>query len=134
MKSETEIWLNYADDNLLSTQILLESHLYNPSLQNAQQAIEKFLKALFIEKGIKLQKTHSVAILVEVLRTNGFVLSINDDEIDLIDSIYLTSKYPFGSVLADFEPDTQICQQCLAIAKTVKKDVLRHLSYSKIPD
>jgi len=128
MKSETTIWLNYADDNLLSAQILLESHLYNPSLQNAQQAIEKFLKTLFIENGIKLQKTHSVAVLVEVLRTSGFELSINDDEVDLIDSIYLTSKYPFGSVLADFEPDTQICRQCLEIAKTVKRDVLRYLS------
>ena len=128
MKNETTIWLNYADDNLLSAQILLESHLYNPSLQNAQQAIEKFLKALFIENGIKLQKTHSIAVLAEVVRVNGFELSINDDEIDLIDSIYLTSKYPFGSVLADFEPDIQICRQCLEIAKNLKKDVLQYLS------
>ncbi len=128
MKSETEIWLNYADDNLLSAQILLESHLYNPSLQNTQQSIEKFLKALFVEKGFKLQKTHSIAVLAETPRINGLELSINDDEIDLIDSIYLTSKYPFGSVLADFEPDTQICRQCLEIAKTVKKGVLRYLS------
>ncbi len=49
MKNETRSWLEYAVENLKSAEILLQSHLYNPSLQNSQQAIEKFLKACFIE-------------------------------------------------------------------------------------
>jgi hypothetical protein len=36
MKEETKIWLDYANENLVSSKILLESHLYNPSLQNIQ--------------------------------------------------------------------------------------------------
>ena len=43
MKDETKQWLNYADENLQSSKILLESHLYNPSLQNSQQCIEKYI-------------------------------------------------------------------------------------------
>jgi HEPN domain-containing protein len=39
MKKDTEIWLSYADDNLKSTKVLLDSELYNPCLQNAQQAV-----------------------------------------------------------------------------------------------
>ncbi len=38
-----------------------------------------------------------------------------------------SSKYPFGSVLPDFEPDKIICLKCIEIANTVKKDILKYL-------
>jgi hypothetical protein len=41
-----------------------------------------------------------------------------------LDSIYLPSKYPLGSVLPDFEPDEQTCKRCIAIADRVKESVL----------
>jgi len=123
MKDETKLWLKYADENFQSSKILLESFLFNPSLQNTQQSIEKYLKACFIEKGFKLQKTHSILSLIEVLKKNNIFINISDDEIDLIDSIYLTSKYPFGSVLPDFNPDDKICFECIDIASRVKDDI-----------
>jgi HEPN domain-containing protein len=123
MKDETKQWLNYANENLQSSKILLDSHLYNPSLQNAQQSIEKNIKAYFVENGLKLQKTHNILSLNEILKKNEIFLNITDDEIDLIDTIYLSSKYPFGSVLPDFEPDTTICLNCIDIANRVKEDM-----------
>ena len=54
MKDETKLWLKYANENFKSSKILLESFLFNPSLQNSQQAIEKYLKSYMIEKGLKL--------------------------------------------------------------------------------
>lgn len=36
MKKDTELWLQYADENLKSAEILMDSGLYNPSLQNSQ--------------------------------------------------------------------------------------------------
>ena len=123
MKDETKQWLNYADENLQSSKILLESHLYNPSLQNSQQSIEKNIKAYFVENGLKLQKTHNILSLNEILKKNEIFLNITDDEIDLIDTIYLSSKYPFGSVLLDFEPDNTICLNCIDIANRVKEDM-----------
>ena len=127
MKNETKLWLKYADENFKSSKILLESFLFNPSLQNSQQAIEKYLKAYFIEKSLKLQKTHNILSLIEVFKKNNMDIDISDDEIDLIDSIYLTSKYPFGSALPDFEPDKKICLECIDIAFRVKKDIERYL-------
>jgi len=123
MKSETSLWISYADENLASAKVLLESCLYNPSLQNAQQAIEKYIKAYCIENGLKLQKTHNILSLVESLKEHSQSLSITEDEIDLIDSIYLSSKYPFGSVLPDFEPDSDICKKCIEIANLVEEDI-----------
>jgi len=123
MKDETKQWLNYANENLESSKILLESFLFNPSLQNAQQSIEKNIKACFIEKGFKLQKTHNIRTLTEILKKNEIFVNITEDDIDLIDTIYLSSKYPFGSVLPDFEPDKNICLKCIEIASQVKEDI-----------
>jgi len=123
MKDETRLWLNYAEENYKSAQILMKSHLYNPTLQNIQQSIEKNLKAIFIEYGIKQKKTHNISILVEILKEYNKFIDIDDDEIDLIDSIYLSSKYPIGSALPDFYPDIDICKKCLNIAYRVKEAV-----------
>jgi HEPN domain-containing protein len=127
MKDETKIWLDYANENFKSSKILLDSFLFNPSLQNAQQSIEKYLKAYCVEKGLKLQKTHNIISLVETLKKDNISINILDDEIDLIDSIYLTSKYPFGSAFADFVPDEKICLECIDIAFRVKQDIEDYL-------
>ena len=68
MKDETKQWLKYANENLESAKVLVKSCLYNPSLQNAQQSIEKYIKAYFIENGLKLQKTHNILSLNEILK------------------------------------------------------------------
>lgn len=128
MKEQTKTWLEYADENLRSARVLLESNLFNPCLQNAQQAIEKMLKAVLAESGIKIKKTHSINELVTILAENDLSVNIKEDERDLIDSIYLPSKYPAGGVLPNFEPDMQICRQCLAIANRVKESITHLLS------
>ena len=124
MKKDTEMWLRYADDNLKSAKVLLDSELYNPCLQNAQQAVEKYLKAVLIEKAAGLLKTHSISELAGLLEGQDVTLSISDDEIDLLDSIYLPTKYPAFSVLPHFMPDQTICKQCLEIATQVRDDVM----------
>lgn len=53
----TRRWLVYAEENLQSAELLLTNQLWNPCLQNAQQAVEKLLKALLIEHALPLKKT-----------------------------------------------------------------------------
>ncbi|ABQ24798.1 HEPN domain-containing protein [Geotalea uraniireducens] len=125
MKKDTELWLQYADENLKSAEVLLESDLYNSSLQNAQQSVEKYLKAVLIEKAAGLTRTHSIRELAGLLAGLGVHLSMTDDDIDLLDSIYLPSKYPAFSVLPRFMPDQSVCRQCLGIAEEVRLDILR---------
>jgi HEPN domain-containing protein len=132
MKRETEQWLNYADGNFRSAKILLESHLYNPSLQNAQQSIEKNLKAIMIENGLKFQKTHSISTIVTYLGKHGISIHISEDDLDLIDSIYLSSKYPMGSVLPDFDPTEDICLRCIEIANSIQSYITDQLISQKM--
>ena len=56
LKGETKIWLKYSKENFDSANVLLQNNLFNPCLQNVQQAVEKALKALLIEKGERLKK------------------------------------------------------------------------------
>lgn len=125
MKKDTECWLQYAAENLKSAEILMGSGLFNPSLQNAQQAVEKYLKAVLIEQAAGLTKTHSIRELAVLIDGLGVHHSLTDDDIDLLDSIYLPSKYPAFSVLPRFLPDENVCRQCLDIAEKIRSDVLR---------
>ena len=125
MKDETRQWLTYAQENRRSAEVLLESGLYNPCLQNAQQAVEKMLKALLVEKNIKIKKTHSISELARLLKDTGAEIDISEDECELFDSIYLPSKYPVGGMLPDYEPDKMICRQCLDIIAGIEKSVTK---------
>lgn len=124
MKDETKQWLEYADENLMSAKVLLDNRLFNPCLQNAQQAVEKMLKAVLVEFSIKFKKTHSINELVMMLAENRLDINLAEEECELLDSIYLPSKYPLGSILPDFEPDEQTCKDCIAMAERVRESVL----------
>ena len=133
MKKDTKGWLAYAEENLASAEILLQSRLFNPCLQNVQQAVEKFLKAVLIEKAAGLTRTHSIRQLSGMLTDLGMTIAISDDDIDLLDSIYLPSKYPAFSILPRFMPDEEICRHCLTIALAVKSDVINALAGEGAP-
>jgi HEPN domain-containing protein len=123
MKDETGKWLEYADENLKSAKVLLDNSLFNPCLQSAQQAVEKLLKAVLVEYAVKFKKTHSISELVMLLAQSSLDIGLSEEECELLDSIYLPSKYPIGSVLPDFDPDDKICKTCIAIAERVGASV-----------
>ena len=101
----------------------LEHGHLNSSLQNAQQAIEKYLKAVIVERDLKFLRTHSIRELVRRLSEQGVIVNIYDDEMDLMDTIYLPSKYPIYSALPNAMPDQAICKDALNIAERVKASV-----------
>jgi HEPN domain-containing protein len=111
--------LVYAQENLRAAAVCLEGNLFNPCLQNAQQAVEKALKALHLVSGLPLKKTHSIGELRrELLRVNADP-GLSEDDAELLDTVYLPSKYPLGSVLPNFEPDAEMARHCLTIAHHV---------------
>ena len=123
MKDETIEWLNYAEENLKAARLLLEQSLYNSCRQNMQQSIEKVLKALLLEKAHSYRKTHSITELVHLLADQRIIISLSEEDCDLLDSIYLPSKYPVDGVLPDFEPDAALCLRCVMLAEDVVHQV-----------
>jgi HEPN domain-containing protein len=123
MKNETRIWISYANENLDVARLALEHGHLNSSLQNVQQAVEKYLKAVIVEKDFEFQRTHSIRELVGILTDQGIRVNISDDEMDLMDAVYLPSKYPIYSALPHSLPEPEICRDALNFAEKVQASV-----------
>ena len=119
MNGEAAPWLRYAQENRQTAELCINNALFNSAVQNAQQAVEKALKALCLHAGLPIRKTHSIAGLRRDLFQAGVDCGLDDDACDLLDAVYLPSKYPLGSALPDFEPDEAVARQCLSIADRV---------------
>lgn len=116
MKDETRLWLDYATENLEIAQIALERGFFNACLQNVQQVIEKSLKAYLVENGKDFPRTHSIRELVRLVGGEP-VVGLGDEDTDLIDAIYIPSKYPVFGVLPGEFADREVCMRCLQTAE-----------------
>ncbi len=128
MKDETRLWLKYADENLSSAKVLRASYLFNPCLQNIQQAVEKYLKAIIIEYSFEFRKTHNINELNTIITTQKIFPVLTKDECHFLDSVYLPTKYPISSALPYFEPDMEICNDYLNIADRISNSVKKILT------
>lgn len=115
--ADPALWLRFAEENGAASRTLLEAGCLNPCLQNCHQAIEKSLKAATMHRGLPVKRTHNIRELAADLRRAGADLGLSDDDCELIDSIYIPSKYPPVSALPDAMPDVDICRRCLEIAE-----------------
>jgi HEPN domain-containing protein len=113
----------YADENLEIARLAVGSGYFNACLQNVQQAVEKYLKAALLRRGQSFRKTHSISALNDQLAANGVCDILSEENCILLDSIYMPSKYPFGSALPDFNPDEEIGRECIQIAEKVRAAV-----------
>lgn len=85
------------------------------------------LKAVLVERVIKFKKTHSIGELTQLLSKNKIKIDLFAEDCELLDSIYLPSKYPLGSVLPNFEPDEKICKRSIEIAEKLESSIAQIL-------
>jgi HEPN domain-containing protein len=88
MKNAVQEGLRRADEELKTSLYLLEGGFFKGACYHAQQTIEKSIKANLISKGWDLEKTHNVNRLIALCNDFNIHLSLTDDEIVFIDSIY----------------------------------------------
>ena len=121
-------WLRQAAKDLQHAKNTLKNQEFEWVCFAAQQSAEKALKAILIEKEIKLKRTHDILEIKYLLQNNSVKINISDDECDFLNSIYIPSKYPLGSLLADYNPDEKICQSAIKIAEKVLQSVNQFLN------
>ncbi len=119
MNAEAEEWLTYAAENLEMARLALERGLFNPCLQNCQQAVEKGLKALLADQGTDIPRTHHIRELARLAKTVRIACDLSNEDCDLLDAIYIPSKYPVFGILPDQIADVETCQRCLSIATRI---------------
>jgi HEPN domain-containing protein len=94
--SNPQEWLRHARSNLRIAEqgprlkgVLLEDLCFN-----AQQAAEKALKAVCVQRGIDFPKTHSLVRLMDILESDGFPLPADIQEADILTQYAVQARYP----------------------------------------
>jgi HEPN domain-containing protein len=119
MKRETREWLNIAEEELRSGEYLFERGFYRMVCYHAQQAVEKALKALLVEKEVPPPRTHNVLDLCIALRELGSNPPLSEEESVFLTSIY-RARYPAGlGVLPSGEPSRGDAEKALQCASKV---------------
>jgi len=132
MKKQVEDWIAFADKDLYAAEIILkdDAPLTNIAAFHCQQAIEKYLKAFLIEKGVPLLKTH------DLIKLNGMIneignLGIDERKLMILNEVYTDSRYPgdFG-LMPDGAPAKEQAHEFIAYAKEIKGIILGSLGSS----
>lgn len=68
LKAYVEAWVAKAEHDLISAQRLLEIEpmILDNACFHCQQAVEKYLKAYLIYKGLDVERTHDIIFLLNV--------------------------------------------------------------------
>ena len=92
MKETTRRWLQTADNDLAVARLAHTNGFYNQCVFHCQQAVEKVLKAIWIERlGETHPRTHNLAHLALQLR-----LDVSDEQLTILQDLadqYLPSHY-----------------------------------------
>lgn len=90
MRKEVENWWKQAERDIVSAENSLKARDFYVSAFMSQQAIEKALKALFIQEKQELIKTHSVSKIGKLLNLPAEILI----KISSLEDVYQETRYP----------------------------------------
>ena len=130
MKKAARAWLDFAHRDLEAAKLLVHNeYVSNVVLFHSQQCVEKCLKALLEENGIPVPHIHSIVKLNSVLAEETEIsIPLIEDEMDLVDAVYIDTRYPSGlGLLPSGFPTKEDAKEMLDIAERVYEETAQHL-------
>ena len=126
MKEAVSKWIQKAEEDFKTVEILLANDDYAPSIvcYHCQQTAEKYLKAFLLFLNVEFTKTHD---LLELL--DNLIIPVNPEfEIIREEAIILTD-YAIGTRYPDFlfDPTRETAVEAYEAAQKIRKLVLRLL-------
>lgn len=119
MRKATGDWIREAEDEIASAQILLEHEKFKAACYHSQQAVEKGLKALIIEKGERPGRVHDIVELLAHTKRLGWQIELPMDEAVFLNSIY-KGRYPAEEgLLPHGYPAKQDAERAVTAARTL---------------
>jgi HEPN domain-containing protein/predicted nucleotidyltransferase len=120
MREPTAGWIKEAQDDLDTSSILHDHQKYRGACIHSQQAVEKALKALLIEKAERPPRTHDIVELINRAKAAGWAeIQISMDDAVFLNSIY-RGRYPTDEgLLPHGEPTSDDAQRAVTAARTV---------------
>jgi HEPN domain-containing protein len=125
-------WLQSADGDLAAAKQLLSggAEFIRGAVFHAQQAVEKFLKAVLVWHQVEFPKTHDIGRLTDLLKTVDTGLADRVSEASALSPYAVEARYPSDLP----EPTLAEAGEALSIATRVRDTVLRELAPILGPD
>ena len=115
-QEESELWQKQAERDVESAEKNIGIQEYALAAFLCQQAVEKALKALLIQKDGQLVKTHSVISLAKPVN----IPAVLQGKIEQLESVYQQTRYPdIAKKMPAEEFDEQDAREFLENAKEV---------------
>ena len=126
MKLTTKQWLDYAQTDLRSCENNLhDAFVTNVVAFHAQQTVEKAFKALIEEKNLSIPRVHNLTRLHSIIESYLSLL-IDMQELDALDSVYTSSRYPGNiGMIASGKPTLTESTELYEIAKKIYTIILQ---------
>ena len=101
-------WLRRARSNLArsSQGQVTPDVLFEDACFDAQQAVEKALKALLVLRGVQVPRTHAISELITILAELGFDIPADVQDASALTDYAVSARYPGPSepvVVEDYE-------------------------------
>lgn len=127
MKGAVKEWIRQSEDEWRMAAYLMGGGYFKGACYHAQQSIEKSIKARLLKRGWDLEKTHSIERLLALCEEYGLKVSLTDDEVFFIDSIY-RGRYPAEAGLLPLgEPTKADSERAVAIAWRMLDEARREI-------
>lgn len=120
MKEETEKWLKKAAHDIETAKYNFSGRIMDAAVFYSQQAAEKALKALQIERLGRFDKIHDLVRLAESINANKAILRLCDK----ISPSYFVSRYPDMEEEYDASEVKEILEASEEVLAWIKKELL----------
>ena len=119
MRKATAVWLQDVEDECEMAELLLVHGKRHGACLHSEQAVEKALKALILERGERPPRTHDLFELANRVAALGWQVAVPADMLALLNSVY-RGRYPSDEgLLPSSEPTPEEAQSAAMAARQV---------------
>ena len=118
-------WIEKAEHDVIAAETLIGVRplILDVACFHCQQAVEKFLKAFLIFKGIEIARTHDIVLLQE--QCSAIDTDFSDIDFKNLHTFAVDARYP------DFiSPSIEETKEYLSIAKKIKELVFSKVKFA----
>ena len=133
MKRQVEERLSFAEIDLLTAKKLLdEEHLTRSTAFHCHQAVEKAMKAVIEDCGVRVPRVHDLKTLLALVEERRTQLGIPAGELYPLDAVYIDARYPTDQGLVpDGMPSLDTVRQLCAAADDIYRKIRTMLAESQ---
>lgn len=128
MNENTQLWIDYARDDLAFAKSGLEDGYYSHVCFLTQQSIEKIFKAFLVSQKKQYPKSHDLVRLYKLCGSPKWLGDIVDD-LSFASLAYIPMRYPdaLAGTFPDREPGQKDAEMLVKLAEKILTLVEKHI-------